>query len=440
MVDVHEVFSTSITLDEVEKANQDFEQHSKEPYKHEVRLCHASTILPLKHERYHNAFIPFSPLLCAFYAGPDKEQGDTSIYIVRIEADGSHSSVQKLDCPQLNQKANSTPVLFYLNQSQEVRTKALQNGTPLKDLPKGIVDTSAENLVEDGQKLYPQVKIGSQDESIIALVYKAGKENGSTVSYLSLSFDDGKHFITPRQMVEDRAIEGRGPVRTKPYLVRKGPYAGRVIMPCSVDNNEGMAFVDYSDDDVRSLHMSNEIMPSDEQKQASEKAIFAHGVVQSALFEDLGIHQCEGYDLSSLTQEELNDKYSKVHMLMSARGSQVYVADSADAGKTFGTPYGVPLYNCLAGIDCVTYMNRLLVCGKLVTNKESCNPDEGAPLAIYMSKDGKNFSELLRLEDDPKGIFTSPYLQVDRRHHLLYVSYTDHRNTIKIRIFRLILQ
>ena len=125
---------------------------------------------------------------------------------------------------------------------------------------------------------------------------------------------------------------------------------------------------------------------------------------------------------------------------MSARGSQVYVADSADAGKTFGTPYGVPLYNCLAGIDCVTYMNRLLVCGKLVTNKDSCNPDEGAPLAIYMSKDGKNFSELLRLEVDHKGIFTSPYLQVDRRHHLLYVSYTDHRNTIKIRIFRLILQ
>ena len=120
MVDVHEVFSTSITLDEVEKANQDFEQVSKEPSTQVVRLCHASTLLPLKHERYHHAFIPFSPLLCAFYAGSDQGQGDTSIYVVRIEADGSHSSVQKLDCPQLNQKANSTPVLFYLNQAQEV--------------------------------------------------------------------------------------------------------------------------------------------------------------------------------------------------------------------------------------------------------------------------------------------------------------------------------
>lgn len=439
MVDVHEVFSTSITLDEVEKANQDFEQQSKEPSQHEVRLCHASTILPLKHERYHNAFIPFSPLLCAFYAGPDKDKGDTSIYIVRIEADGSHSSVQKLDCPQLNQKANSTPVLCYLNQAQEVRAKALSNCTTLKDNPKGTVSTNANTLIEDGKALYKDINIGPDDDSIISLVYKAGKESGSTVSYMSLSFDDGKHFITPRQMVDESAVEGRGPVRTKPYLVRKGPYAGRIILPCSVDNNEGMAFVDYSDDNLRTLHMSNEIMPSDEQKVASERATFAHGVVQSALFEDLGNHECEGYDLSSLSKEELNQKYSKVHMLMSARGSQVYVADSNDAGETFGVPYGVPLYNCLAGIDCVTYMNRLLVCGKLVTNKEECNPDEGAPLAIYMSKDGKNFTELLRLENDKKGIFTSPYLQVDRRHHLLYVSYTDHRHTIKIRIFRLIL-
>lgn len=439
MVDVHEVFSTSITLDEVEKANQDFEQVSKEPSTQVVRLCHASTLLPLKHERYHHAFIPFSPLLCAFYAGSDQGQGDTSIYVVRIEADGSHSSVQKLDCPQLNQKANSTPVLFYLNQAQEVRQRVKNDGGQLKELPKGKVATSAEHLIEDGHKLYPESNITSGDDSIIALAYKAGKENSSTVSYLSLSFNDGKHFITPREMVEEQVSSGRGPVRTKPYLVRKGPFAGRVLLPCSVDNNEGLAFVDFSDDDFRTLSKSNEITPSDEQKEASQKAIFAHGVVQSALFEDLGNHSCADNDLSSWSQEDLDKKRSKIHMLMSARGSQIYVADSDDAGQTFSAPYGVPLYNCNAGIDCVTYMNRLLLCGKLVTDKDKCDPEVGAPLAIYMSKDGKSFSELLRLEDDAQGIYTSPYMQVDRRHHLLYVSYTDHRHAIKIRIFRLIL-
>lgn len=439
MVDVHEVFSTSITLDEVEKANQDFAQVSKDQAAKAARLCHASTLLPLKHERYHHAFIPFSPLLCAFYAGSD--QVDTSIYVVRIEADGSHSSVQKLDCPQLNQKANSTPVLFYLNQAQEVRQRVKNDGGTLKELPKGVVTTSVEHLIDEGHQLYPNLNIMSGDDSIIALAYKAGKANASTVSYLSLSFNDGKSFITPREMVENLISRpGRGPVRTKPYLVRKGPFAGRVILPCSVDNNEGLAFVDYSDDDFRTLSKSNEISPSEEQKEASQKADFAHGVVQAALFEDLGNHSCEDNDLSFWSQEELDRKYSKVHMLMSARGSQIYVADSDDAGQTFGTPYGVPLYNCNAGIDCVTYMNRLLLCGKLVTDKSQCDPQQGAPLAIYMSKDGKSFTELLRLEDDPQGIYTSPYMQVDRRHHLLYVSYTDHRHAIKIRIFRLILQ
>ncbi|MCK0533994.1 MULTISPECIES: exo-alpha-sialidase [unclassified Anaerobiospirillum] len=438
MINVHEVFSTSITLDEVERANQEFEQTSSDPSDKAVRLCHASTLLPLQHERFGHAFIPFSPMLCAFYAGSDQDKGDTSIYVVRIEADGSHSSVQKLACPQLNQHSHSTPVMFYLNQGESMRARRRSEGGHLIDTAAGKAPTVADTLIAEAQKLYPSMDIKGTDDSIIALVYKAGKADSATVSYLSMSFNDGRHFITPREMVPDTAVKGRGPVRTKPYLVRKGPYAGRVIMPCSVDSNEGLAFVDYSDDDLRTLHQSNEITPSTELKEASAKAVFANGVVQAALFEDLGNHATEDNDLSSLGKEELEQKLSRVHMIMSARGSQVYVADSEDAGSTFSEPYAVPLYNNLAGIDCVTYMNRLLVCGKLVTDKDKCDPEAGAPLAIYVSSDGRSFTELLRLEDEPKGVFTSPYMQVDRRHHLLYVCYTDHRKAIKIRIFRLL--
>ena len=280
------------------------------------------------------------------------------------------------------------------------------------------------------------------------MIYKAARVNDKSVSYVSLSLNDGKSFIKARRLVESELTVGRGPVRTKPYLVRKGPYAGRVLFPSSVDNEEGFVFSDYSDDDVRTITQSNEITPADEQKERAEEVNIytAHGVVQATLYEDLGVHHLEGDPV--LTADELSNKYCTLHMIMSASGAQVYQADSHDGGATWGEPYGLPLVNCNAAIDVVTYMNRLICCGKLIAtdsveaaaklgSEAASDCHKSAPLALYISKDGKTFSELLRLEDDPDGVYTSPYMQVDRRHHLLYISYTDHRKAIKIRIFRL---
>ena len=49
MVNVHEVFSTSITLDEIEKADRD-STSVDEAASECQRICHAGTLLPLKHE------------------------------------------------------------------------------------------------------------------------------------------------------------------------------------------------------------------------------------------------------------------------------------------------------------------------------------------------------------------------------------------------------
>ena len=87
MVDIHEVFSTSITLDEVERANRCAEGACPEGESdtNAVRIVHAGSILPLKHEHDRDSFIPFSPILCAFYAGPksgqaDRGFGDSCVY------------------------------------------------------------------------------------------------------------------------------------------------------------------------------------------------------------------------------------------------------------------------------------------------------------------------------------------------------------------------
>lgn len=436
MVDVHEVFSTSITLDEVEKANREAGGHQGGQGE-TVRLCHASTLLPLKHEHDHHAFIPFSPLLCAFYAGSDQTSGsgDTCIYLMRVECDGSHSLVQKLDCPQLNQKAHSTPVLFYLNHSSTVRSRLSDDEKALLQPPvQGKFVTSVPDMIAEAQSSQVKGAESGDNEHTVGLIYKAARAGDASVSYLSMSFDEGFNFVTPRVLVE-RPDAGRGPVRTKPYIFRKGPYAGRVLFPSSVESKEGLCFVDYSDDNIRTLMQSNEIAPDESQKVAAAKSFAAYGVVQATLFETLGVHRT-GDDCDPERQKQ----YAQVHMLMSASGSQLFVADSSDGGATWGHPYPINLYNCNAGIDAVTYQNRLLCCGKLVTRPELCDYAKGAPLSLYMSKDGMNFTKLLTLEDEPLGTFTSPYLQIDRRHHLLYISYTDHRKAIKIRIFRLMLE
>ena len=459
MVKIHEVFSTSITLDEVERANQEASAKSTTALfgsanggvtgwgnaNAPVRVCHASTILPLKHEHFHHAFIPFSPMLCAFYAGSDRGMADTSIYVIKIEADGSHSLVQKLDCPQRNQKANCTPVLFYLNQGAELRERRQNQGGEHAPVATGAIHTAVNDIVAQvKEKAENSEAIDGDADNVVALIYKAAKVSDRSVSYMSLSFNDGALFTTPCRVVTNNPELGRGPVRTKPYVVRKGPYAGRVLLPSSVDSDEGLAFSDYSDDDLRTLNTSNEITPAAIQKEKAEaaKAYTAKGVVQASLYEDLGMHEMEGCSLAGLSAEELDAKASTVHMLLSASGAQVYQADSHDAGASWGVPYPLPLVNCNAAIDAVTYLNHLIVCGRLIATPSvdvsAVDTSQNAPLALYVSSDGKSFKEFLRLEDDANGIFTSPYMQVDRRHNLLYISYTDHRKAIKIRIFRLL--
>lgn len=467
MVKIHEVFSTSITLDEVERANQEASAKATPAIsasanggvatfggcdaaqRAPVRLCHASTILPLRHDRDHHAFIPFSPMLCAFYAGSDQGMADTSIYVVHIGADGCHSLVQKVDCPQRNQKANCTPVLFYLNQGAEAQALREKEGKSHIEVQPGNFKTTVNDMVAlakekaEDMNMSPS-EIRGNGSDVIALIYKAARVSDQSVSYLSLSFNDGAHFMKPQRLVECSPSHSRGPVRTKPFMIRKGPYAGRVLFPSSVDSDESVAFADYTDDNLRTLTQSNEITPNVQQKEKADaaKLSFVKGVVQATLYEDLTAHATPGSQMEQLSPEEQDKRYSIVHMLMSASGAQVYQADSYDAGASWGEPYPLPLLNCNAAIDAVTYKNHLICCGRLIAcdsveEVSSIDASKSAPLALYISDDGHHFKELLCLEDDVNGIFTSPYLQIDRRHNLLYISYTDHRKAIKIRIFRL---
>lgn len=446
MIKFHEVFSTSITLDEVSRAHR---IHSNDKSSKDlapssgvmpINMCHASSILPLKHERDHQNFVPFNPFLCAFFAGSYEGKSDTAIYIVRIENDGCHSTVEKISCPRNNKDAHWNPVLFYLNQGEakRQRRKALNLDPDTINLPQGVGEETKTTIGE-------MLKSAPSDavlDDVIALVYKVGDEFASWKSFVALSFDNGRSFTKPRELIEGD-LDGRGPVRNKPYIIRKGPYAGRMLFPATVEHGEWTSYVDFTDDNLLTLRRSNAVALSKEQVKessrfedgalpVSEDSELALGLLHPTLYEDLGVHEMEPGDLAHLSQAELDAKYSTVHMLLRSSLSKVYQADSTDGGATWSKPYPIDLANNNSGLDVVTYVNHLIFCGNVVEG----NFSKRTPLSLYLSADGKNFREMVCLENDPNGEFSFPCLQIDRRHNILYVSYTDYRKAITVRIFR----
>lgn len=446
MIKFHEVFSTSITLDEVSRAHRIHSNNKSSNLAPSsgvmpINMCHASNILPLKHERDHQSFVPFNPFLCAFFAGSYEGKSDTSIYLVRIENDGCHSTVEKISCPRNNKDAHWNPVLFYLYQGEAKRDrrKALNLDPAEIKLPEGVGEATKTTIAE----LLKEAPENCNREEIIALVYKVGDEFASWKSYVALSFDHGRSFTTPRELIEGD-VDGRGPVRNKPYIIRKGPYAGRMLFPATMEHGKWTSYVDFTDDDLLTLRRSSDVALSAEALKDSLKfedgalpvsadSELARGLLHPTLYEDLGTHDLTGKELSDLSQEELDVKYSTVHMLLRSSLSKVYQSDSTDGGATWCEPYPIDLANNNSGLDVVTYYNHLIFCGNVVEG----NFSKRTPLSLYLSADGKNFKEMVCLENDPNGEFSFPCLQIDRRHNILYVSYTDYRKAITVRIFRL---
>ena len=93
-------------------------------------------------------------------------------------------------------------------------------------------------------------------------------------------------------------------------------------------------------------------------------------------------------------------------------------------GRTWTPLSETTLVNNNSGIDAVTLRNglHLLVCNPIEQGRNK--------LALLASADGKEWKELLVLEDHPEGEFSYPAI-IEGKDGLVHVTYTYNREKIK---------
>lgn len=236
-------------------------------------------------------------------------------------------------------------------------------------------------------------------DGAIILYYKAGAPIAEWRTYYRVSYDGGRSFSLPRELVPGDSSGGRGPVRNKPIYLRDGS----ILAPASVERGEWWCFFDRSTDEGKTFTKSRELHLPKKILATIPSPIINRGLIQPTVFESK----------------------NGVHALLRSSEGYIFRVDSAD-GIAWGDPYPTRMPNNNSGIDVVTLPDgRLLL---------ACNPVSGnwgarTPMSLYVSEDnGEHFSLYTHLVTMP-GRYDYPAMKyVDGK---LHITYTFNRKTIQ---------
>lgn len=249
---------------------------------------------------------------------------------------------------------------------------------------------------DDGLPHWNPVLFERRDGALL-LFYKVGTPIAEWRTHVRLSYDGGKSFTPPRELVEGDTGGGRGPSRNKAIYLRNGD----ILAPASTERGEWKCFFDRSRDGGVTWERGADLaLP--EPMLASYETRELRGIIQPTLWEsDEGVHA----------------------LLRSSEG-RLFRTDSRD-GIDFCTPYPTEMPNNNSGVDLVALPDgRLLLC---------CNPVEknwGArtPLSLYLSEDnGRSFSLFTHLVTG-EGRYDYPAMKLVG--DTLHITYTWNRKSI----------
>lgn len=236
----------------------------------------------------------------------------------------------------------------------------------------------------------------------LILFFKSGKEIPAWQTLYSESFDNGKTWTAPKELVEGD-IGGRGPVKNKPIRLHNGT----ILAPSSVETETSWdCFTDRSDDNGKTWTRSPFVpIPHDQ--------LHGRGIIQPSLWEELSDNVIHPHSLTADPHSSTADPHgfaagktsrratgsTSVHMLMRSTEGSIYTASSLDGGLTWNEAQATNLPNNNSGLDMTRTDNGDLY---LV-----CNPvgkDWGArtPIVLLRSKDnGANWEEVMTLDHIP---------------------------------------
>ena len=261
------------------------------------------------------------------------------------------------------------------------------------------------SIYENGQWNIP-AQIPSQDTvahwnpvlknygDFIRLYYKVGEEIPYWVTKYTDTYDGGKTWTEPKELIAGDTSGGRGPVRNKILVTSDGT----LIAGASTEQGQWRAFFDISVDGGKTWQKTDYITA----KGVNKKDI---GMIQPTLWED-----SEGV----------------IHAMFRTDCGRIYRSDSTDGGKTWCEAYSTGLMNNFSGIDCVmTDDGRLWLvhtpAGMRVRNS----------LILSVSEDnGKTWKDVMTLENSANLLAEFSYPAIIAEGNHLYITYTHSRKTI----------
>ncbi len=223
-----------------------------------------------------------------------------------------------------------------------------------------------------------------KDNGNIILYYKVGPSPREWWGLYKISTDNGKSW-SEAVKIPDNLL---GPIKNKPEQLSDGT----ILYPTSVETSKSWTvYVEKSDNDLKNW------------KKIEIDNNGFNAIQPTILFYD----------------------DNKIEMLCRSKEHKIVETWSADNGETWTPMQASSLVNNNSGIDGVTTDNKLQL---LV-----CNPIEKGrhKLSVLASYDGKEWKNLIDLEDQEKGTEFSYPAIINSADGTIYITYTYNRKTIK---------
>ncbi len=259
-----------------------------------------------------------------------------------------------------------------------IYVSALTNGK--WDLPRQV----AGGVVNDTLR-YPTWNpvLFTRDNGDVVLYYKIGPSPREWWGAYRISTDNGKSWSEEIRISEPLL----GPIKNKP--VRLGN--GTLLFPSSTETRE-----------IWKIHA-----------EISDQNMSGWEMIE-----------IDNNGFNAIQPTVLFHKEGRLQMLCRSKEKRIVETWSSDQGKSWTPLQATALVNNNSGIDGVTLKTglHLLVCNPLEKGRNK--------LGLFASPDGKEWREILLLENQPEGEFSYPAI-IEAKDGTIHITYTWNRTKVK---------
>ncbi len=225
----------------------------------------------------------------------------------------------------------------------------------------------------------------------LLLFYKVGPSPAEWWGMLMRSTDGGQSW-SKSEKLPDGVL---GPIKNKPVLLQDGT----LLCPSSSEHDGWRVHFELSKDAGRTWSKTPAIN--------------------------------DGKEFSAIQPSVLFHADGRLQILCRSKNGYVLEAFSADQGKSWSPLKKTSLPNPNSGTDALTLQDgRQLIVYNHVTKRSRQWGGDRSPLNIALSKDGKNWKQLMALEEEPKQEFSYPAV-IQGSDGRIHITYTWKRQRIK---------